>query len=392
MAANTSINAMNTKTSIYHHSPLQQHAAYLPDTRHVDARKVVQQDVAYYGFTLIELLAVLAIVGVLISLLLPAVQAAREAARRIQCTNHLRQIGLAALNYESAHGNLPPAAVLDPFEMDFGSITYPVVDHRLGKQFSWAVLLLPYLEQQNLQAQFDLKKSVFEQAGQPQSQFVTSYLCPSDQANGRLFMDAELTHGRAFAKGNYAAYVSPFHIDLQLIYPGALIVTGQPLKQIEDGVSRTLAFSEVRTLDTTQDERGVWSLPWAGASLLSFDMHHLCASGRSLCPEDRYFRGNPKSLGQTQSPNSQGPTLDTLRLCPDSVQLQAQLEGMPCRKWNFPIGIAGFYSASPRSLHPGGVNVTYVDGHTGFVTDEVDEFSMAYRVSVNDGQSDTYRD
>jgi len=385
MTYNAKKDAMHTKSVSHHHRLGQQCLAYSPDTVRSAARKA-----ALAAFTLVELLVVIAIIGVLISLLLPAIQAAREAARRIQCTNNIRQIGLAALNYESGHGILPPAAVLDSAEMEFGSETYPVVDHRLGKQFSWAVLLLPYLEQQNLHAQFDLKKSVFEQFQEPQAQFVSSYLCPSDEAFSRRFVDEKLTRGKSFAKGNYAAYVSPFHIDLQLVYPGALIVTGQPLKRIEDGVSRTLGFSEVRTLDATQDERGVWTLPWAGASLLSFDMHHLCASGSSQCPEDRYFRANPRSLGQTQTPNSQGPVLDTLRLCSDSLKTEAQLAGMPCRKWIWPIGLAGFYSASPRSLHPGGVNVAYIDGHTSFVTDDVDEFSMAYKVSINDGQIDSY--
>ncbi len=346
------------------------------------------------GFTLVELLVVIAIIGVLISLLLPAVQAAREAARRIQCENNLRQIALATLNYESANHELPPSANLDPSEKIYSEVTYPVVDHKFGKRLSWAVTLLPWLEQQNLYDSFDVSKSAFEQKSEAQSQFVSGYLCPSDQAYLRYFDNAEFSQGKQFAKGNYAAYVSPFHIDLQLLFPGALVATGQSVRRIEDGLSHTIAFSEVRTLDNEEDERGVWALPWAGASILSFDMHHLCASEKTYCPEERHFRANPQSLGQTQTPNDLGPVKDTIHLCASggAQQLAADIEGMPCRKWVWPIGVKGFYSASPRSLHPGGVNVAYLDGHTGFALDEVDEFSFAYRISINDGQVDSYDD
>ncbi len=337
------------------------------------------------GFTLIELLVVIAIVGVLISLLLPAAQAAREAARRIQCTSNLKQIALAALNYESSLGALPPSAILDRDERIFLEAPYPVVDHRLGKQFSWVVSLLPYLEQQNIYDQFDRTVNVYEQEKNPQSQFISSLMCPSDNAYSRYFVDEELTQGKQFAKGNYAAFVSPYHIDLQLLYPGALIVTGQSLNRIEDGASNTFAFTEVRTLDAEQDERGVWALPWAGASILAFDMHHKCSEGIH-CPQDRNFRANPVSFGQTQTPNTLGPTRDTLHLCRDEVRRLADLEGMPCLAWTYPIGVSGYYSASPRSLHRGGVNVSYLDGHTGFIPNDIDELVMAYLISINDGQ------
>jgi len=352
------------------------------------------------GFTLVELLVVIAIIGVLISLLLPAVQSAREAARRIQCTNNLKQIALATLNYESGYRTLPRSGNLGRTEQTIVSgedqVTYPTADHRTGIGTSWAVDLLPYVEQQNLFDAFDLTKTVFEQASNAQAQFVSSYLCPSDEAAGRYFVDQELTAGKQFAKGNYAAYVSPYHIDLQLVYPGAIIATGQPLKRVEDGTSQTIAFSEVRTMDNEQDERGVWALPWAGASILSFDMHHLCSAGlKSNCAPERYYRANPRSLGLTQTPNVQGPSKDTLHLCSKGSDHQnlADLESMPCTKWAGKIGGSsnlseGYYSASPRSRHPGGVNVAYLDGHTGFILDDIDDFSFAYRVSINDGQVD----
>ncbi len=360
------------------------------------------------GFTLVELLVVIAIIGVLISLLLPAVQAAREAARRIHCTNNLKQIALATLNYESTHGALPRSGRVGADELTFDSngseATYAASNHQQGTQTSWAVDLLPYVEQQNLFNAFDFSMTVFEQEAEPQSQFVSSYLCPSDQAAGRYFADDTLTQGKRFAKGNYAAYVSPFHIDLQLLYPGALIATGQSLKRIEDGTSRTIAFSEVRTLDVHQDERGAWALPWAGASVLSFDLHHKCADapddcpppgGSDKCPGDRYYHPSPCNHEKAQLPNSNGLYVDTLHLCANGSELQTQadLEGMSCVPWNGNIGVdEGYYSASPRSLHPGGVHTAYLDGHTGFLRDDVNAYSLAYRISINDGHGGDYED
>ena len=209
------------------------------------------------GFTLVELLVVIAIIGVLIALLLPAIQAARESARRIQCVSNLKQLALATQNYESNKKELPKSAITDVEERTYITDAYSVFNPESGKQFSWAVLLLPFIEQQNLYNAFDLSKTVFEQDSNPQAEFIESLLCPSDSARGRLHIDEVATAGKAMAKGNYAAYVSPFHIDLQLLWPGALIATGQPLSRIVDGTSHTIIYSEVRTLDHERDERAL---------------------------------------------------------------------------------------------------------------------------------------
>lgn len=346
------------------------------------------------AFSLVELLVVIAIIGILISLLLPAVQAARESARRVQCVNNLKQLATAALNYESSMGTLPPSALLEPSELSYSNAHYPVVDQETGRQFSWVVTLLPFIEQQNVYERFDLSKSILRQANQPQGTVIGELLCPSDLAQGRFYSDPVYTEDRRFAKGNYAAYVSPYHIDMQLVYPGAFIVQGQPLEKIVDGTSRTIGLSEVRTLDNELDERGAWSLPWAGASILSFDMHHRCSNSgescppkRFICPTDRPYRADPCSLGQTQTPNSARLIYDTLHRCPlqGSQYEQSLFESMPCGPWIGRIGVSGFYSASPRSLHIGGVNVAFVDGHVQFLLDGVDEFTMAYQISVDDG-------
>jgi len=332
------------------------------------------------AFSLVELLVVIAIVGILIALLLPAVQQSRDAARRVQCASHLKQLALATLNFTNTKGELPPCGVVEPKTLFATSgQEYPVFDQRSGKMFSWAVLLLPYLEESNLYTQFDLSRSILEQPNEPQEQSVPVYLCPGDAAHGRFYVDEEFTAGKRFAKGNYAAYVTPFHSDLQLLYPGALIATGQELTRIIDGTSKTIVFSEVRTRDHEQDERGVWALPWNAASILSLDMHHKGDLFQQYVPSATYAY-------QAQMPNTLGPNSDTLVRCPDGIGVlpQAQLDGMPCHKWVSPLGLRGYISAAPRSSHPGGVNAAFLDGHVTFLLDTVDPFALAYMIDIRD--------
>ena len=339
------------------------------------------------GFTLVELLVVIAVIGILIALLLPAIQQAREAARRMQCANHLKQIALAAHSYTDVHGLLPPSGIVAKKTQTYSGHVYPVFDQQSGKMFSWAMLLLPFVEETNLYNQFDQSRTILDQPNEPQQNSVPVYTCPSDHAGGRFYSDSVATHGKRFAKGNYAAYGSPMHTDLQLLYPGALISTGQKLGRITDGLSKTLCFTEVRTLNDERDERGVWALPWNGSTLLALDMHH------DTGPSGNYFNEYiPTAIYayQAQMPNTPGPNEDVLLNCPKDMLVDAQLQRMPCIKWIWSLGLFGYISAAPRSSHVGGVNASFLDGHVDFIHDEIDPFTFTYLIDIRDGKVADY--
>jgi prepilin-type N-terminal cleavage/methylation domain-containing protein len=113
------------------------------------------------GFTLIELLVVIAIIGVLIALLLPAVQSVREAANRASCFNNLKQIGLAMHNHHDVHGRLPAFSTAG------------------SDAATWAVMLLPFMEQDNLFRQWDLSRSYYQQTDVARLSPVKNYYCPT---------------------------------------------------------------------------------------------------------------------------------------------------------------------------------------------------------------------
>ena len=143
------------------------------------------------GFTLVELLVVIAIIGILIGMLLPAVQAVREAARRIQCGNNQKQLALACLNYESANMQFPPGLNV-PFSGGGSlrtsnvfaggrAIDQPPIS---GKFANWLILSMPFMEQGNVYDQLDLtvRETDFNTSSitSPGAQVVTAFLCPSD--------------------------------------------------------------------------------------------------------------------------------------------------------------------------------------------------------------------
>ena len=128
------------------------------------------------GFTLVELLVVIAIIGILVALLLPAVQSARESARRTECANNLKQIGLALHNFESSFKYLPPGGVSGSTELE----VHKRFNIALGTTHSWTVFTLPYMEEQNLSDGYDWSVSWNNAANEPvRTTFVDTFQCPS---------------------------------------------------------------------------------------------------------------------------------------------------------------------------------------------------------------------
>jgi prepilin-type N-terminal cleavage/methylation domain-containing protein len=199
------------------------------------------------GFTLVELLVVIAIIGVLVALLLPAIQAAREAARRTQCMNHFKQVGLAILNYESALKELPLGDANDSCVVGFDTVQ--------DSRWAWGAQILPYMENTSLHGlvDFDLRPHV--QVNTIRT-FIDTYLCPSDPQGRELVSFTSLIEGNEdAARTNMDAIVDSTDSKCDGAGKTKQKTEGADgafanhsvykLKEIEDGLSNTIFIAEV---------------------------------------------------------------------------------------------------------------------------------------------------
>ena len=283
------------------------------------------------GFTLVELLVVIAIIGVLVALLLPAVQAAREASRRTQCKNNLKQITLALHNYESSFKVFPPSSTSG---FGKGVWNYPATgptDPNIHLH-SFASLLLPYLEQGTVAAGIDYNSSALAPANRTMaSQILPFYRCPS--YSGKDYSDDPLyvtTVGYdKFAIRNYVTLGARTVMGLSgavpaegVMFPGSKI----GFRDVLDGTASTIAFAETR-----EQRSSVW-----------IDGTSAAVAARWTDLTSPTFAGNTVSINHTP-------------YFPGGV---------------FPNSIGQAYG--PSSFHPGGAQHAFVDGSVQFLTDSLD--------------------
>jgi len=303
------------------------------------------------GFTLVELLVVIAIIGVLVALLLPAVQAAREAARRTQCISNIKQLGLALQNYHSAQNSFPVGMQFENPKSAATSTDFKA---------NWIVEILPYIEQQAIYNSFDFKEFLGHVNNtQARGANIPSLLCPSDAGSGGAngpFNGSELRRSRdvdGWARGNYAGNGDNISASSTLTEdPQKIGVLRRNVEttmaQILDGTSNTIMVAEIRIGLTSTDRRGSWAMGCAGASMLTWHGFG----------------------GDANGPNPSNDSSDDILGCKDftrSIGLATLLaERMSC--W-LPCPS---YQASPRSVHPpGGIHVAMCDGSARWIGDDV---------------------
>ena len=312
------------------------------------------------GFTLIELLVVIAIIAVLIALLLPAVQQAREAARRIQCKNNLKQLGLAIHNYESSHGSFPP-----------GRVGFP-------KVFSAHAALLPYFDGANVYntIDFNTAPTFVEPPVPPYSQNVTvaltkvpTFLCPSDLG---------VVEGNSYAPTNYVACTgSGANATARYIRKGDGVMMDVKLhgvvkfRDLTDGLSNTVAMSE-QTLGNGSSAGGNGTGSISASTLpVSPDRQVLnltAAQNDTITGTDpspgACVVGAAGSWSGTRGAKWMnghfGDTLYNHGLTPNS-------KSFDCGNNSHNAGLT-----AARSRHVGGVHILRCDGSTRFVSDNID--------------------
>ena len=320
-----------------------------------------------HGFTLIELLVVVAIIGVVVALLLPAVQAAREAARRIQCTNTLKQVGIASMAYHDSVGTLPLGA----------AVARDAAGNPLFNGWGATARILPFLDGGNVFAASNFSLPNEDPANTTiMALSISAYLCPSDGQNTTSFIDDGVKRNNtniAFNRGSW--YVWGGSVNTPQPSAPCLANAAVNLAALRDGTSQTILAAEVKSHtpyllncagllfaplgtrpapSTADDPSTVAQYANCGGAGSEFRLD----SGHS-----EWEDGNAGQAGFTTAwtPNKKTPGRfnGTYRADVDLIAIREE-NGGPT-----------FAAITSRSYHPGGINALFADGSVRFVKDGV---------------------
>jgi prepilin-type N-terminal cleavage/methylation domain-containing protein len=293
------------------------------------------------AFTLIELLVVIAIIAVLIALLLPAVQQAREAARRTQCKNNLKQLGLAMHNYHDTYNRLPCGAFTGVGGTDVAGMV-------------WVRSLLPNIDQANSYNQWNYSQDYYSGTGNTNINIVrtvfTAFLCPSDTPTKTW--NSAPNYNYAVNLGNTDSIRTPT-LNSIVFLPAPFTYNSNvfyALRDISDGTSNCLLISEVRQGPVNSDLRGLtWYGPHTGFTTM-------------------------------YGPNTTSPDALSNGFCMNS---QSSLVGLPCIPT--PSGQSTVFAS--RSKHVGGVHSLLGDGAVRFISQNIDINTWRNLSTMADGQT-----
>ncbi len=297
------------------------------------------------AFTLIELLVVIAIIGVLVALLLPAVQSARESARRSQCINNLKQIGLALHNYHGTFG-IWPIGYQDTSE-------YAPEEPILGPGWGWGSLILPQLEQTPLynNINFSLNLDAVDQKTIRMTTLAV-FLCPSSTGQGPFtFSGGQAAPKARLPLAQYVGNAGQLEIDKSIDNNGVFFRnSGIGLADVTDGSSMTLMVGE--------RSRNVADVTWVGAMPGNWT---ICIKSATVVSDGPCERPSACVLGHT-GPEAGDSTIYT-----------------PNRK--------NFGPDEYNSLHAGGCNFLMADGSVKFLTDTIDPPTFSFLSTRGAGEA-----